>query len=140
VSGLLLSTVGEDPAELMPHRTEPIRVILRPAELLADAGYAGLYEESRQVLQAEQDRHLWRYRLGEDRTWTPLDPGAPAWADAFADDADQAELDDTLLRPGTVMTVPRSAEDEAAYDVLADGKLPSRICSTRTTPAPTARR
>jgi hypothetical protein len=120
VRGMLLSTVGENPAELLRHRTEPIRVVLRPAELLSDLGYGELYDESRQVLQAEQDRHLWRYRLGEDRTWTPLDPGAPAWADAFDIPASPAEPDDTLLRPGTVTAVPRSAEDEAVYDVLAD--------------------
>ena len=120
VRSLLLSTVGDDPAELLRHRTEPIRVVLRPAEILADLGYADLYDESRQILQAEQDRHLWRYRLGEDRGWTPLDPGAPAWADAFDIPASEGEFDDTLLRPGAVMTVPRSAEDEAAGQVLAD--------------------
>jgi hypothetical protein len=120
VRSLLESTVGHDSAHLLEHRTEPIRVTLRPAEILSDLGYAALYDESRQILQSEQDRHLWRYRLGEDRTWTPLDPGAPAWGDAFDDDADPPEPDDTLWRPGTVTTVPRSAYDEAAYDVLAD--------------------
>lgn len=120
VRSLLQSTIGDDPAELLRHRTEPIRVVLRPAEILADLGYADLYDESRHILQAEQDRHLWRYRLGDDRTWTPLDPGAPAWADAFDVPASAVEFDDTLLRPGAVMTVPRSAEDEAACEVLAD--------------------
>jgi hypothetical protein len=120
VRGLLLSTVGGDPAELLRHRTEPVRVVLRPAEILADLGYAALYDESRQIIQAEQDRHMWRYRLGEDRTWTPLDPGAPAWTDAFGVPASPAEPDDTLLRPGAVTMVPRSAEDEAAYDALCD--------------------
>ena len=36
VRGMLLATVGEDPAELLRHRTEPIRVVLRPAEILSD--------------------------------------------------------------------------------------------------------
>jgi hypothetical protein len=120
VRSMLLSTVGEDPVELLRHRTEPIRVVLRPAEILADLGYADLYDESRQIIQAEQDRHLWRYRLGEDRTWTPLDPGAPNWADAFDVPMSPAEPDDTLLRPGAVTTVPRSAADETAYDMLCD--------------------
>jgi hypothetical protein len=120
VRSLLLSTVGDDPAELVRHRTEPVRVVLRPAEILADLGYAGLYEDSRQVLREQQDRHLWRYRLGEDRTWSPLDPGAPDWADASGVPASPAEPDDTLLRPGAVTTVPRSAADEAAYDALCD--------------------
>jgi hypothetical protein len=120
VRGMLLSTAGEDPAELLRHRAEPLRVVLRPAEILCDLGYGELYDESRQVLQAEQDRHLWRYRLGEDRMWIPVDPGAPAWAGAFDVPVSEVELHDMLLRPGTVTTVPRSAEDEAAYDVLAD--------------------
>ena len=119
VRGLLLSTVGENPAELLRHRTEPIRVVLRPAEILADLGYCALYDESRQVLQAGQHRHMWRYRLSEDRTWTPLDPGAPAWAGTSGVPASPAEPDHTLLRAGSVSMVPRSAEDEAAYDVLA---------------------
>jgi hypothetical protein len=119
VRGLLLSTAGENPAELLRHRTEPIRVVLRPAEILSDLGCAALYDESREIIQAEQDRHLWRYRLGEDRTWSPLDPGAPDWADAFDAPVSPAEPDDTLLRPGTVTTLSRSAADEAAYDALA---------------------
>jgi hypothetical protein len=105
---------------LLRHRTEPIRVVLRPAEILADLGYCELYDDSRRVLQAEQDRHVWRYRLGEDRAWTPLDPGAPAWAGTSGVPASPAGPDDTLLRPGTVTMVPRSAEDQAACDVLAD--------------------
>lgn len=120
VRNLLVCTVGEDPARLLPHRTEPIRVVLRPAEYLSDFGYGELYEESRRILQAEQDRHLWRYRLEDDRTWTPLDPGAPPWAEAFDIPPSEVEFDDTLLRPGTVTTVPRSADDEAAWEVLAD--------------------
>lgn len=120
VHNLLVATVGEDPARLLEHRTEPIRVVLRPAELLSDLGYDALYDDSRRVLQAEQDRHLWRYRLEEDRTWTPLDEGAPAWADAFDGPADEIELDMPQLIPGAVITVPRSAEDEAAWNRLLD--------------------
>jgi hypothetical protein len=119
VRSLLESTVGHDSAHLMEHRTEPVRVVLRPAEILSDLGYADLYDESFRIIQAEQDRHMWRYRLGEDRTWTPLDPGAPAYADAFDVPVTPAEPDDTLLRPGTVTMVPRSAADEAAWDALA---------------------
>jgi hypothetical protein len=120
VRGMLLSTVGVDRAELLRHRTEPIRVVLRPAEILADLGYAALYGDSRRVLREQQDGHLWRYRLGEDLAWAPLDPGAPDWADAFDVPVSPAEPGETLLRPGTVTTVPRSAADEAAYDVLCD--------------------
>jgi hypothetical protein len=122
VRSLLLSTVGEDRAELLRHRTEPIRVVLRPAEILSDLGYADLYDESREIIQAEQDRHMWRYRLGEDRTWTPLDPGAPAWSDAFDVPESESPAGNLagMLRPGMVTTVPRSAADEAAWDALAD--------------------
>ena len=51
VRSLLVSTVGHDSAHLLEHRTEPILVTLRPAEILSDLGYAALYDESRQVLQ-----------------------------------------------------------------------------------------
>ena len=124
VRNMLLSTVGEDRAELLRHRTEPIRVVLRPAEILSDLGYADLYDESRDILRAEQDRHLWRYRLGDDGAWSPLDSGAPAWADAFDVPEGPANVAGSALAatlgPGTVVTVPRSAEDEAACDALAD--------------------
>jgi hypothetical protein len=120
VRSMLESTVGHEGAHLMEHRTEAIRVVLRPAEILSDLGYGQQYDHSRQILQAEQDRHLWHYRLGEDRTWIPLDPGAPDWADAFDVPPPSAESDDTLLLPGTITEVPRSAEDEAANEMLAD--------------------
>lgn len=120
VRTMLESTVGEDPADLVRHRTEPIRVVLRPSEILADLGYAALYDESRQILQTEEDRHVWQYRLGEDRSWSPLAPGAPAYADAFGATGSPALDLAGTGRPGTVMTVPRSAEDEAACDELAD--------------------
>jgi len=120
VRGLLESAVGHDSAHLMEHRTEPVRVTLRPAEILADLGYGALYDESFRIIQAEQERHLWRYRLNEDRTWSPLDPDAPDWADAFEVPASPAgNLAETLL-PGAVVTVPRSVADEAACDGLAD--------------------
>jgi hypothetical protein len=122
VRSLLESTVGHDSAHLMEHRTEPIRVTLRPTEILADLGYAGLYEDSRRILGEQRDRHLWRYRLGEDRAWTPLDPGAPAYAGAFDAGVSESPAGNLAgtLRPGTVVTVPRSAADEAAYDALCD--------------------
>jgi hypothetical protein len=120
VRGMLLSTVGEDPAELLRHRSEPIQVVLRPAEILSDLGYAALYDVSRRIIQAEQDRHVWRYRLGEDEDWSPLDPGAPDWAGAFDDPAPDAGDLARPLSPGTIVTVPRSAADETAWDALAD--------------------
>jgi hypothetical protein len=119
VRSLLDSTVGYDAAHLMEHRTEPIRVVLRPAEILEDLGYAGLYEGSRKILAEQQDRHLWRYRLGEDRRWTALDPGAPGWADASGAPGSEGEGYQLCL-PGAIVAVPRSAADEAAYDVLCD--------------------
>ena len=142
VRSMLLSTVGEDSAELLRHRTEPIRVVLRPAEILSDLGYAALYDESRQILQSEQDRHLWRYRLGEDRTWTPLDPGAPDWADAFDDDAGaRREPGRHALAPGHRRDgAPVRGQTRPPGTCWRTGKPPSTTCSTRTTPAPTARR
>ncbi|HEX7164383.1 MAG TPA: hypothetical protein VF223_24460 [Trebonia sp.] len=121
VRSMLLSTAGGDPEGLLRHRTEPIRVVLRPAVILYDLGYADLYDESRQIIQAEQDRHMWRYRLQQDRTWSPLDPGAPAYADAFDVPEPPAAMDlAETLSPGTFLVVPRSAADEAACDALDD--------------------
>lgn len=118
VRTLLISAVGYDGAHLMEHRTEPVHVVLRPAEILSDLGYCVLYGESRQILEDQQDRHVWRYRLGEDRAWTPLDAAAPAYADAFDVPVPPAEPDDSLFRPGAVIAVPRSAADEEALDAL----------------------
>lgn len=120
VRSLLESTVGPDDAHLMEHRTEPIRVVLRPAEILADLGYYVLYEDSRQILQEQQDRHQWRYLLGTDHAWTPLDPGAPAYADAYTavfGPPDPEALTSTS-QPGTILTIPRSKADEAALEAL----------------------
>jgi hypothetical protein len=119
VRSMLLSAVGEDPAQLLGHRTEPLRVVLRPAEILADLGYADLYDDSRRILQEQQDEHLWRYRLGEDGQWLPLDAGAPAYADVFDVPVDPAGTVPGM-DPGTVLRVPRSAADEAALDALYD--------------------
>jgi hypothetical protein len=125
VRGMLVSTVGENPAELMRHRTEPLRVVLRPEEILSDLGYAELYDESRRALRAQQDRHVWQYQLSEDRTWTPLTPDAPAYADALTAYAGEWDVTEVPAgyTPGTVMTVPRSAVDEAAYEALEDQDL-----------------
>jgi hypothetical protein len=117
VRGLLESTVGYNDEHLMGHRTEPIKVVLRPAEILADLGYTVLYEDSRRVLQEQQDRHLWHYMLGSDHAWTPLDPGAPPWADAFNIPGQEPGA---WGGRGTIMTVPRSPADEAAYEALCD--------------------
>ena len=121
VRSMMLSTVGEDPAELLRHRTEPLRIVLRPAEVLSDLGYAALYDESRWVIQAEDDQHVWRYRLGENRIWSALDDGAPAYADAFDVLEPFAAMEwAETSRPGTVMRVPRSAADDAALNALDD--------------------
>lgn len=125
VRGMLVSTVGEDPAELMRHRTEPLRVVLRPEEILSDLGYGELYDESRRALEAQQDRHVWHYQLSEDRTWTPLTPGAPAYADALVAYVGDWEVPAVPAgyTPGTVTTVPRSAGDQAAYEALEDQEI-----------------
>jgi hypothetical protein len=63
---------------------------------------------------------VWQYRLGEDRTWSPLDPGAPAYADAIDVPENPAVDLAGTLPPGTIMCVPRSAADEAACEALDD--------------------
>jgi len=117
VRGMLLAVAGEDPARLLQHRTEPIRVVLRPAEILADLGYTDLYDQSRQVLQDQQDRHMWRYRYSEDGQWLPLAPGAPAYADVLAG-LGWPDLADPQVTAETAL--PRSAADESAYYALCD--------------------
>ena len=143
VRSLLLATVGDYPGELLRHRTEPIRVVLRPAEILAlDLGYADAVWRLPRGPAGQQDRHLWRYQLGDDRTWTPLDDWRTRLrrrvrCRCVSGSATRGPA--ATLGPGTIMTVPRSAEDEAAYDALATGKRPLRTWNTRMTPVPTAR-
>lgn len=105
---LLSSVVGEDPAELLRHRTEPLRVVLRPAEILADAGCHAVYDESQRILTEQRNRCVWRYELAEDVSWRALDEGAPEC---------DARLDE-WTRPGSVLAVPRSEEAEQECDRL----------------------
>ena len=63
---------------------------------------------------------------GRDRTWTPLDHGAPDWAMPSTTMRTRPDGQTTpLWRPGTVTTVPGPRTDEAAYDVLADREAAS---------------
>jgi len=110
VRSMLLSTVGEDPAELARHRTEPLRVVLSPSELLADMGYSAVYDESQRILAEARSHHVWSYRFTEDRHWQPLQENAPA-----------ADFDEEGLgHPGFVMTVPRSEHDALLDELLSD--------------------
>lgn len=110
VRSMLRSTVGEDPAELLRHRTEPLRVVLRPTEILADVGYDAVYDESQRILIERQNRCVWRYELAEDLSWRALDEGALE-CDAPSDE---------WMRPGSLLAVPRSKEAEQEYDRLLD--------------------
>lgn len=110
VRSMLGSTVGDDPAELLRHRTQPLRLVLRPAEILADLGYDAVYDESQRILLEEQNRRVWRYELDQDLSWRALDEGAPE-CDAPSDE---------WTRPGRVLVVARSEEDEQEYDRLLD--------------------
>lgn len=119
VREVLRSTVGEDPATLLGYRTEPVRVVLRPGEFLADLGYDIVYEESQRVLTQQRHRHVWRYELREAGVWGALDPGAPGYAEPAADWA----------RPGDTLSVPRSGPDQAEWDRL--GELRDRLQDLR---------
>ncbi|MEO3939322.1 hypothetical protein V3N99_21635 [Dermatophilaceae bacterium Soc4.6] len=61
--GLLQGAVGDDPVTLLRHRTEPLLVVLRPAEILADLGYDAVYDESQRLLREQQHQQVWRYQL-----------------------------------------------------------------------------
>lgn len=115
VRNMLRSTVGEDPGELVRHRTEPLRVVLHPAEILADLGYVAVYDECQRIVTEQQNQHVWRYQLAENLTWRALDETAPAY-DRAADEG---------TRPGSVLAVPRSEADEQEYHRLLD--LEARI-------------
>lgn len=110
VRNMLMSTVGEDLAMLDQHRTEPLRLVYRPAEMLEDLGSDAVYDESQRVLEGEQARHVWTYQLTEGRLWRPLDDQAPA----------HTVPADEWLRAGTTFHVPRSHADEQEYDRLLD--------------------
>lgn len=108
VRSMLLSTAGEDPSQLLTHRTEPLRVVLRPAEILTDLGYDAVYDESERVVARQQEQCLWRYQFTHDRTWEALDDGAPTYNPGA----------DWSPDPGARMDVPRSVQDEQEYDRL----------------------
>ncbi len=77
--GLLQGAVGDDPVTLLGHRTEPLLVVLRPAEILADLGYDAVYDESQRLLREQRHQQVWRYQLQDDRHWRPLDVDAPPY-------------------------------------------------------------
>lgn len=110
VRNMLMSTVGEDPAMLDQHRTERLRLVFRPAEMLGDLGYDAVYNESQRILQGEQARRVWIDQLIEDRLWQPLDARAPAYTVPA----------DEWLQTGTTFHVPRCHADEQEYDRLLD--------------------
>lgn len=110
VRGLLRGVVGEEPGELLRHRSEPLRIVLYPAEMLLALGYGVVYEESRRVLAENADKHVWRYRVGESGEWAALDEGAPACT--FPVEA--------WHEAGAVLEVPRTEADEAEYHRLLD--------------------
>lgn len=110
VRRMLESTVGDDPSALLRHRTEPLQLVLHPIDVLAALRFDSVYDESKRILRAEQARHVWSYRLTEDRLWQAVDGHAPAH-DAPADE---------WLRPGAIKRVPRTERDEDAYDTLLD--------------------
>ncbi len=122
VRSMLLSTVGEEPAELLRHQTEPLVVEIWPEEILDDLGYPQLYNESRHLLEEQRGPHRWRYRLTEDRaegergTWEAVDKDAPPFEEPAGNERGVAW--GWPQRAGTVMEVPRSAEDEAELERL----------------------
>lgn len=122
VRDMLVSTLGEDPAGLLRHRTAPLRIVLRPDEWLADLGYPELYDLSRQWLEEHGRVHEWRYRLTTDKThgerghWEPLDPAAPPFTEPEGEE--RGETWDWPATAGTIMTCPRSEDDEKALERL----------------------
>lgn len=117
VRTMLTSTVGDDQAELLRHRTEPLRIELWPEEILIDLGYSpAAYDESRRALEDQRQRHQWRYRLAEDTaaggrgTWEALDD-APPFEEPNGDG--RGETWDFPKTAGSEMRVPRTAADEA---------------------------
>lgn len=85
-------------------------MLLRPAEILADLGYDAVYDEWQRLLVEQQHRHVWRYQLGADRSWRPLDEDAPPCE----------HLVQEWSEPGGVLAVPRSPRDEREDDRLVD--------------------
>ena len=76
VRGMLVSTVGEDPAQLLQHRTEPLTVVVDVDEIMTDLGVWELYDQA----QGELDR---RYAAIGVPTVCGV-PGDPAFEAALA--------------------------------------------------------
>lgn len=116
VRSLLRSTVGEDPAHLLTHRTEPVRIVLRPAEWLSDLGYFGVYDASKQIIAAEEREHMWEYQRTEDGRWVPTDPAAPPLT--FDDAPNMESLQ--KWRVGALLRVSRDLADEEPLERLSE--------------------
>lgn len=139
VRSIILSTAGDDPAELMTHRREPLRVRIAAAGLLQDLmDTETLFDESHQVLSSELDDalqrieaefdasgYVWTYRVEHrqgEPTFVPLELGAPAfdearWRDDVAAHGVSAENVDAIaasLRDPSGMTTQVSVSRDDA--------------------------
>ncbi len=95
---MLLSRVGEDPAELLRHRTEPLTVVVNVDDILNGLGYSDLYYDD-----AEDELQRLEEAIGiPSLTYRPNDPTCEAQAAALE---------------------PATEEQEAALDRLADLQL-----------------
>ena len=108
VRAMLASTVGPDDEHLLEHRSEPIHVNIAVEQTLSDLGISDLYDESEEILDAEQvaadQAHeqalaqlTWTYRRNEAGDWVPQDAAAPPfdrerWRQDLAADGDSADL------------------------------------------------
>ncbi len=125
--GLLQGAVGDDPVTLLRHRTEPLLVVLRPAEILADLGYDAVYDESQRLLSGQQHQQVWRYQLQDGRNWQPLDVDAPPYEEPASEYA----------RPGDVMVAPALRGTSGSTTGSWTWRHEPTTCATTSTPATT---
>lgn len=141
VGDVLLSTLGEDDAELWRHRTEPFRATLNVDDILADYSEAwAQYDEAERALdtrrtEAEEadpapavDEYFWSYEITGPGELRPESADAPPWSwGAWREhigNREYAERIEQGVRAGKdlllyeSLRIPRSPEAGAAYERL----------------------
>ena len=86
VRNLLLSAVGYDEAQLLGHRTEPLRLVAPAGQILAERGLDDLYDASQAAIGDREQKalgdledtspYLWYYERTETGEFVSPDPQA----------------------------------------------------------------
>ena len=102
VRDMVRSTVGEEMSTLLEHRTEPVRIVVRPDETLSDLGYWQLYTDDEADLQRRHDalglpavtRHPDGSVSGDSTPWTDAQEAAAEAVNVLVDEVAELQAQD----------------------------------------------